>query len=112
VSCPNVQPIPGAIAIRRPTGPATGMVVFFSGAGGGEWWQGTSTLVPPFFQSLLNKGLILVQVRWGGSGWLAAAPNEAAGQELLACRPATAIKWIHDTLYSPLRLTPPTGRCG
>jgi hypothetical protein len=113
VSCPNVrQVIPGAIAIRRPVVPIAGMVVFFSGSGGGKWWQGTSTLVPPFFQSLLTQGLILVQVRWGGSGWLSSASGEVAGQEALACRPATAIKWIHDTLYLPLRLTPPRGKCG
>ena len=113
VSCPNVaQTIPGSIAVKLPTVAPTGVVVFFSGAGGGEWWQSTSALVPPFFQSLLNRGLILIQVQWGNSGWLATIPNGGTGQELLACRPATAIKWIHDVVYSPLRLNPPIGHCG
>jgi hypothetical protein len=113
VSCPNVaQTIPGAIAVKLPTVAPTGVVVFFSGAGGGEWWQRTSALVPPFFQSLLNRGLILIQVQWGNSGWLATILNGGTGQELLACRPATAIKWIHDVVYSPLGLYPPIGHCG
>ena len=113
VACPNVlHTIPGAIAIQRPTARPAGMVVFFSGSGGDKWWQGRSTLVPPFFQSLLNKGLILVQLRWGSSGWIGTTLTGGTGQELLACRPATAIKWIHDTFYSPLGLTPETGKCG
>jgi hypothetical protein len=40
----------------------------------------------------------LVQINWGDNGWLEATPGVESGQEALACRPATAIQWVHDNL--------------
>ena len=85
--------------------------MFFSGTAGTDWWQMKSPLVPPFFQSLLDNGYELVQVAWSIS-WLQSPPNVQAGQKLLACRVATAIKWTHDNWYVPLKLQRETGRCG
>jgi Fibronectin type III domain len=78
--------------------------MFFSGASGGACWStsGTTTLAQPFIQSLLDVGFEIVQIRWGNNGWLASAPGVPSGLEALGCRPATAIQWVHDNLYSPL----------
>jgi hypothetical protein len=112
VACPNIPvDATGVIAVQKPTVPAKGMIMFFSGSTGTGWWQMKSTLVPPFFQSLLDSGYELVQVTWNMS-WLQSPPNVQAGQKLLACRIATVIKWTHANWYVPLGLQRQTGRCG
>ena len=106
VVCPGLLQIPGGIADQKPTVPTRGLVVFFSGSVGGTFWSasGSTTLAQPFLQSLLDNGFELVQVRWGDNGWPFAASGVPSGQEALACRPATAIQWVHDNLYAPLGL--------
>jgi hypothetical protein len=99
------------IADEKPAGQIRAVAMFFSGAGGSEWWSGTSPEVPAFFQSLLNDGFELVQVYWT-QGWLNAPAGVQSGQELLASRPATVIKWVHDNMYAPLGLLPVVGQCG
>jgi hypothetical protein len=112
VTCPGISTNgTGVIADQKPNVPITGMVVFFSGGEGNLWWSGTSTLVPAFYQSLLNAGLELVQVEWS-TGWPLAPTGVSAGQELLASRPATVIQWIHDNMYLPLGVHPNIGQCG
>src|ERR1700730_16127347 len=112
VACPNIPvDATGVIAVQKPTLPAKGMIMFFSGSTGTGWWQMKSTLVPAFFQSLLSNGYELVQVAWNIS-WLQSPPNVKAGTRLLACRVATAIKWAHDNWYVPLGVKREPGRCG
>src|ERR1700731_4340241 len=113
VICPGIaRNETGVIAYQQPSGQITGMVMFFSGSEGVTWWSGTGTGVPAFFQSLLNDGLELVQVQWT-HGWALAPNGVQCGQELLASRPATVIKWVHDNLYAPLGLPQPNGGvCG
>jgi hypothetical protein len=84
------------IADQKASVQPRGLVMFFSGDTGTNFWSDDSRLTQPFFQSLLDQGYELVQVNWGGGGWLAAAPRVQSGQETLACRPATVIKWVHD----------------
>jgi hypothetical protein len=114
VACPGVQePARAAASIRRPTGRARGVVVFFSGAAGKGWWA-KSGVARAFLSALTRAGFIAAQVAWRDS-WLRSAPGEQVGPAVLACRPATAIAWLHATVYRPLRLArPATGlaRCG
>lgn len=86
--------------------------MFFSGENGTGWWSESSSLVPTFFQSLLDSGFELVQVAWGGNGWVAAPAGEPLGQEVLAGRPATVIQWVHDNMYSPSVGSSGIGHCG
>jgi hypothetical protein len=86
-------------------------VVFFSGATGHGYWSGGSRLTGPFLDLLRLDGFVVVQVRWL-EGWLVSAPGEPVGPARLACRPATAIQWIHDTIYLPLGIHARLGECG
>jgi hypothetical protein len=98
VTCPALDPITGTIADQKPTVQPRGLVMFFSGDTGTDLWSNASPLIQPFFQSLLDQGYELVQVAWGDNGWLVSVPGVQSGQEVLACRPATAIQWVHDNL--------------
>src|SRR5262249_31674878 len=101
----------GVIAVQAPTGQIKGVVVFFSGSDGYLWWgdPAKQALIPAFFQSLLDAGLELVQVR---HSWVVASTGVQSGQELLASRPATVIKWVYDNIYAPLGLSHGIGECG
>ena len=112
VTCPELQErVSGEIEVRRATAPARGVVAFLSSAGGGGWWVDDVPDGDAFFNDLRSQGLTVVQVRWS-RGWLFSVPGEDAGTARLGCRPATAIRWVHDTEYAPLGLSPPSGRCG
>lgn len=112
VVCPGLRsPASGFMALSSPDGPPRGVVVFFSGTTGRGYWSGASRLTPPFMNLLRLDGFLLVQVRWT-EGWLISARGEEVGPALLACRPATAVQWIHDNLYAPLRIDPGVGECG
>lgn len=118
VVCPFIaENAAGVIADQKPVGQIKAVAMFFSESEGNTWWSynsaGTAPIatVDPFFQSLLNDGFELVQIRWARS-WLLSPAGVQSGQELLACRSATAIKWVHDNMYAPLGLHPNVGQCG
>jgi hypothetical protein len=112
VSCPGIaKNETGMIADQKPVGHTKGVVMFFSGSEGSKWWSEEGTKASAFFQSLINDGFELVQVRWA-RGWLVSPDGAQSGQELLASRPATVIKWVHDKMYVPLGLQPSVGKCG
>src|SRR5262249_9967353 len=100
----------GVIAVQAPTGQIKGVVVFFSGTDGYNWWGNPARqpLIPSFFQSLLDAGLELVQVR---HSWVVASTGVQSGYELLASRPATVIRWVYDNIYAPLGLSHGIGEC-
>jgi hypothetical protein len=117
VNCPGIPTSGGSgtgqIAVEAPVGQPKGVIMFFSGSGGGSWWGDTDpTLTTPFFNNLLNEGYELVQVRWKGNGWFGAPLGNPLGFEVLACRPATVIQWTHDNIYAPLGLHPGIGQAG
>jgi hypothetical protein len=108
------------------------MVVFFSGGGGRKLWfdeakndlamsgqpasqtinQTAAKIATDFLHALQLKGLETVQVSWQVA-WLESAPGERAGPARLACRSASVIQWIHDTLYKQLGAHPSSGiACG
>lgn len=111
VSCGGLaEPAAGGVRIGRHQGQARGMAVFFSGGPGRSWWSGDRRAVRTLFDDLRTQGITVVEVRW--QSWLDAAPEEQAGPARLACRPATAIRWLHDTHFAPLGVTAAEGRCG
>src|ERR1041385_1723918 len=105
------QAITGVLAASAPTAPARGMVLFFSGSKGTEWWTTGSAQAEPFLQGLRALGFWVVQVRWKDP-WLLSAPGEDAGSAHMACRPATVINWAHANLYVPLGLQSAPEQCG
>ncbi len=115
-NCPGVAAdVPGVLSIGEPsTGVGQrGTVAFFSGGGGGEWWSAGGTQKVTFLAQLRADGFRTVEVRWVRP-WSDASDGERAGTAKLACRPATAISWIHDHLYTQPATEAPTvrGRCG
>jgi hypothetical protein len=113
VACPGVrQPASGTLAIGDQTGTPRGLVVFFSG-GKGTGFLGTEdpSAMAGFLSGLHQSGLKTVRVAWQ-SPWLFSSPGEQIGPTLLGCRPATAVKWVHDNLYAPLGVHPSVGACG
>lgn len=112
ISCPGLSGTArGEIDVRTATSQARGVAVFFSHAKGGSWW-GESLRSSDFIDRLRAGGITMVQVRWVGGSWLESAPGEQAGTSKVACRPATAIKWVHDTVFAPLGVEAGPLRCG
>lgn len=112
VTCPGVTSnAPGYIAIGGANASSRGLVVFFTGGSGMGWWSGRNPDLLAFTDELRSRGYTIVQVRWG-TNWLESSPGNTAGTSHLACRPATVIHHIHDTIYAPLELSPAVGECG
>jgi hypothetical protein len=105
------QAATGVLAKAAPTTIARGMVLFFSGSKGTEWWTNGSTIAEPFLQGLRALGFWVVQVRWKDP-WLLSAPGEDAGSAHMACRPATVVSWVHSNLYLPLGIQSAPEQCG
>lgn len=109
-----------------PTGVSTiGTIVFFSGFTGTYYWDGTAGVDPTTGryiyredgfqitrqlspQAVIYEGLITtfrengfrtVQVKWA-TNWLLSKVNVQEGLANLACRPATIVQWIYDTLHA------------
>ena len=113
VACPNVlQSRQATVAVASPTAARRGVVALFTGGSGSSFWGSARPAAGATVTKLRSAGFEVVQVRWHAS-WLAAARGEMAGSAALACRPATIIRWIHDTRYAPMALPPAVvGRCG
>jgi len=113
VSCPGLQEsIRGFVSRAEAPGEPRGLVMFFGGGPGKQWYSGRGSDPQGTFARLQSEGMDIVQVRWGGQGWLRAADGEEVGPAQLACRSATVINWVHDTWYEPLEVAPEPGTCG
>jgi hypothetical protein len=113
-SCPGVGLSAGGnMALAYPSSaPIRGVVMLFSGGGGEDWWAFGPGAATDFLTKLREQdGFVEVQVRWAGL-WLNAAAGEQVGAALLACRPATVIRQVYDSVYVPLGLDPGPGVCG
>lgn len=87
--------------IAEPSSAYLGTVTFHSGSGGkGFWAPADKPDAQQAMQEVLAAGYRTVEVKWGNDGWLAGSSQYEEGVTKLSCRPATALKWIHDNLYS------------
>jgi hypothetical protein len=112
VSCPGIQaPARGFIATAKTSGSARGVLMTFNG-GGGEAYEFADQVEADWLSQIRGDGFTTVQVRWVDP-WLYASSGEDVGSHVLACRPATVIAWVHDTVFAPMN-TPSlgAGRCG
>src|SRR5205823_2378398 len=64
-----------------------------------------------FLMGFRKEGYMVVQTVWP-SAWLAAPPGQQVGPARLGCRPATAIKYVHDVFYDPMHVQPQALHCG
>ncbi|MCA1672400.1 MAG: hypothetical protein LC799_09425 [Actinobacteria bacterium] len=88
-----------------------GVVVFTTGSGGETYALGRGER-GSLLEQLLADGFRVVQLRWDAN-WLESDRGNEAGTAHLACRPATAFKWLHETEFLPLGIAKSsTGRCG
>ena len=91
-----------------PAGAPRGVVAILLG-GKGVGFTGVNRM---FVSQLATDGFEVVIVSWEDP-WLQAARGEDVGPARLACRSATAIKWIHDNLYERLGVPRAAlGACG
>jgi hypothetical protein len=112
VTCPGIQePARGFIATGAASGSARGVLVTFDG-GIGRDYEFTQPSPAAWLEQMRADGFTTVQVRWVNP-WLYASSGEDAGTHVLACRSASVIAWIHNTVFVPLK-TPSlgAGRCG
>jgi hypothetical protein len=112
VTSPGVtETLRGEIAVKPAIGAPRGLVAFFTGGGGTQWWSDQVVEAYDFAENLRILGFWIVQVRWTEKWW-ASSPGNDAGIAHLGCRPATAIRYIFDTYYAPLGIPKIVGRAG
>jgi hypothetical protein len=111
--CPGVaEDRNAAYSVTLETAPLQGVVVLLSGGAGTSWIVPAGSIPGELAVARLRAaGLRVIQLRWR-KGWLNTTAGAMVGPKVLACRPATALHWIHRTLYQPLGLTESPGRCG
>lgn len=111
VDCPGVrQAAEGTLIATGPGGQPKGVILGFIGTLG----TGTLGLNKEWVDAEVADGFEVIVVSWATqTPWLMSSPGEEVGPKVLACRPATSIKWIHDNIYQ--KLTSPAkgkGACG
>ncbi len=112
MTCPGVkETLRAELAIRPCVDPARGLIVLFTGSGGATWWTDQVPEAAGFAEDLGALGFWIIQVRWT-QYWLTSSPGVDAGTAHMACRPATVIKYLHDTYYVPLGIPKQVGRAG
>jgi hypothetical protein len=103
ITCPEVaEPALATLRLRGPefsSAEDRGTIYFATGGGGGAFW-GESFGKPArrALKKLRKNGFRTVEVRWD-TRWLQSAPGVPEGHVRLACRPATAARWIYDNLH-------------
>ena len=115
VHCPQLRSdARGVFAVGEPDPGAAyrGTVMFFGGGAGVAFWSDVGGDLSAGMQAgLRHDGFRTVDVRWVDS-WRVANPGERAGYAKIACRPSTAIQWVHDHLYQPAPTSGSPGHCG
>lgn len=106
------EPTRGFLAMAPATKPPRGMVMFFTGGQGTDWWSLKHAALPGFAEELRGLGFAIVQVRWQDS-WLLSSPGNGAGTAHLGALPATVIRYVYDNLYISLGIAArPLGEAG
>jgi hypothetical protein len=89
----------GTLIAEGPGGRPSAMVVAFVGTLG----TGTEGLSREWVDAMVADGFEVIVVSWDDqTPWLSSAQGEEVGPRLLACRPATAIQWVHDNVFAGL----------
>ncbi len=102
VSCPGISRVARGF-LAEPAKPRSprGLVALFPGGSGKTWWLGDGPNAGPFLADLRDAGLHAIQIRWTVK-WSMAPAGERIGLARLACRPATVVRYLRQTLYPQL----------
>jgi len=114
VTCSGLErPARGLLEVQRPSRSPRGLVLYFSGQSGQQPWviPSTDQVTLPFMQGMAGAGIMNVLVAWE-EPWLVSAPGEEAGPARLACRAASLVRYVHDTMYAQLGVHPSPEQCG
>ena len=84
----------GTFETRHAATGSSGTIVFFSGSAGTGWYMPNTTPCNQLLDQLIALDYDIIQVKWGGNGWIATQPGMVVGQSILAQRPATVIYWL------------------
>jgi hypothetical protein len=93
VSCPGLRDLRAQLRITQPVGTLRGTVVLGSG-GNGAGFYAAQPPVQALVRDLSDMGFLVVDRSWDG-GWV----TKEGGLKLEACRYATLLTWVHDTLH-------------
>lgn len=98
--------------VKSPTGIPKGTITFHSGASGKVFWTaGPTGTAQATFNNLVAAGYTGIQVKWK-TGWNWATSTGKEGPMKLACRAATALKWINTNLHTAGKPMCATGNSG
>ncbi len=87
------------------TVPARGTILFFGGGRGTTPWDGAAE-ARRVLSELRAAGFRTVVLQWTSAfGWSKSATGWHVGHGRLACRPATAARWVYDNLFTPSATT-------
>jgi hypothetical protein len=95
VSCPGLKDLTALLRVTQPAaGKALrGTVVLGSGGNGGTFYAGPGA-VAGLVRDLAEMGFLVVDRMWDG-GWV----TQEGGLKKEACRYATLLTWVHDTVH-------------
>lgn len=112
VTCSGVtNAAPAFVAVAHARGKPRGVVLWTRGGSGMGWVVEEDDRLA-LLEELRARGLTIVQLRWG-TNWLESSPGNNAGTARLGCRPATVVKWVHETYFRPLGIVRSgDGTCG
>ena len=98
ISCPQVADISAHLKVNQPTGTAIGTIIFGAGGNGVGYYDREFTFGQTAVGSVLSAGFISAQINFDGlsQGWM----TGPGGPRKLACRYATAARWIYDHIRS------------
>lgn len=121
ISCPEVADQNMTLKVNQPTGASKGTVLFTIGGGASGWYDTRFTYGTSEINTVIQAGFTTVQMNWsieptgfpsGGTfaGWM----TGPGGALRLACRWATAAKWVHDNanISAPSEAFCATGNSG
>lgn len=97
VGCPSVATASAVVRITRPSSATAnrGTVVLTSGGDGTFFTLGLSPLVSGMIATFATNGLVVADLAWESPGvW--GGPQART----LACRSATALKWVYENVHS------------
>lgn len=103
VSCLGISDIHAELKASAPAGKASGTIVFVGGGGATAFYEGY-TFGATIVDSVIQAGYTAIQISFPdfSLGWL----TGPGGSRALACRPATAFRWMYDNIHKSGALAP------
>jgi hypothetical protein len=96
ISCSGIGDITAAVKVTAPSGSPAGTIIFIGGGGGTGYYEGY-TFGGAVINSVVQSGYTAAQISFPdlSLGWL----TGPGGARQLACRFATATRWVFDNVH-------------